>query len=48
MRRVFLCLLFVLGLLLAGCAELRGERYERGERIHLGDETQRMDVTVVQ
>lgn len=46
MKRLILCLLFVLGLFLAGCEQFEG--HERGERVRLSDETQQIDVTVVQ
>lgn len=46
MKRLLFCLLFVLGLFLAGCEEFEGERGEHGERIHLTDETQQIEVTV--
>ena len=44
MKRLFLCLLFVLGLFLAGCEEF--EERERHERVQLADEAQQIEVTV--
>ena len=47
MKRLSLCLLFVLALILAGCEE--GERGERRERIQLADQPQQqIEVTVTQ
>jgi hypothetical protein len=46
MKRLFLCLLFVLALVLAGCESLEGERGERGERIVLADGPQHIEATI--
>ena len=44
MKRMLSCLLFVLGLFLAGCEEF--EEHERHDRVQLADEAQQIEVTV--
>ncbi len=44
MKRLLLCLLFGLGLFLAGCKEF--EEHEHHERVRLADDAQQIEVTV--
>ena len=47
MKRLLLCLLFVLGLSLAGCEEFE-EHEHHHHHIQLADQTQQIEVTVAQ